>query len=194
MVKLWDVATGHEMAGFRAARGFIGVLAFSPDGRSLATGSHATADARVWDLATGEMMHELGVHANYVAFAPDGKSLITCSVGENEAQCWEFPSGRRLGALKGHVGGMTLVTFSPDGRTLATGAYDGRIRLWNTATRQEVATLPHPGSINALRFSPDGRALAASFWVFPQIQAQLYRAPLLEEIDTAESTRHQSSP
>jgi hypothetical protein len=57
-----------------------------------------------------------------------------------------------------------------------------------------VATLPHPGSINALRFSPDGRALAASFWVFPQIQAQLYRAPLLEEIDTAESTRHRSSP
>jgi WD40 repeat protein len=189
MVKIWSLATRSEIAAFRASSGFLGVMAFSPDGKALATGSFASADARVWDLVTRSRILELGVHANFVTFAPDGKSFVTCSVGENEAQFWEFPSGQRLGTLKGHVGGMTQVTFAPDGHTLATGAYDGRIKLWNVATRQEVATLPHPGTINALRFSPDGRTLAASFWTFPRIRAQLYRAPLLDEIEATEKSR-----
>ncbi len=54
------------------------------------------------------------------------------------------------------------------------------------ATSQEVATLPHPGTINALRFSPDGRTLAASFWALPDLQAQLFKAPSLEEIAAIE--------
>jgi WD40 repeat protein len=95
------------------------------------------------------------------------------------------PSGKKVGALKGHVGGMTEATFSPDGRTLATGAYDGRIKLWNTVIRQG-GTLKYPGMITGLQFSPDGRSLAASVWTAPGYRAILFRAPSLEEVSRAE--------
>lgn len=191
IVRIWDLATRLETASFQAASGFIGAIAFSPDGQMLATGSCIATETRVWNLATRQHVLDLGVFANQVAFAPDGKSLVTCSVGGNEAQIWELPSGRRKPPLKGHVGGMTQVTFSPDGRTLATGAYDGRIKLWNLATSQEVGTIPHPGTLNSLRFSPDGRTLAASFWMLPNIRAELYRAPLLDEITANEGAANQ---
>jgi WD40 repeat protein len=193
-VRIFDVATHAEITAYHASSGFIGAIAFSPDGQALATGSHATKETHVWNLATRQRVLDLGVYANQIAFAPDGKSLVTCSVGGNEAQIWEWPSGRRKPPLKGHVGGITQVTFSPDGRTLATGAYDGRIKLWNLATSQEVATMRHPGTLQTLRFSPDGRTLAASFWNFPGIRAELYRAPSFEEIAVAEKTPRRSTP
>lgn len=193
-VKLWDVATQRQIGAFRASRGMVGLFAFAPDGNALVTGSSLDRHTRLWNLQTLQKIRDLEVSANFIAFAPDGKHFVTCSVGGNDAQLWQFPSCRPAGAFKGHVGGVNHVAFSPDGRTLATGAYDGRIKLWNMATQQEVATLPHPGVINALRFSPDGRALAASFWDFPHISVQFYRAPSLDEIAARESTPTQKVP
>jgi WD40 repeat protein len=54
---------------------------------------------------------------------------------------WEAETGRPLARLNGHLEGVTSVTFSPDGKTLASGSYDNTIRLWNLATRQQVAIL-----------------------------------------------------
>lgn len=185
MVRILNLGTGAEVSAFKSRNG-VGDLAFSRDGKLLAAGHYGGAEISVWNCATLKKVLSLPVPANQIAFAPDGHSLVTCSTGGNEARIWEFPSGRFIAALKGHVGGMTQVAYSPDGKTLATGAYDGRIKLWNIATLQEVATLPHRGTINALRFSPDGNTLAASFWSFPRIGAQLFRAPSLAEIQKSE--------
>jgi len=72
---------------------------------------------------------------------------------------------------------------------LATGAYDGRIKLWNTIIRQEVGTLKYPGMITGLQFSPDGRSLAASVWTAPGYRSILFRAPSLEEVGRAEQAK-----
>jgi WD40 repeat protein/serine/threonine protein kinase len=192
MVRIWNLATRAEITTIRASTNSIGALVFSPDGQLLATGS--SNESGVWHWATRQRLLDLGTVANQIAFAHNGQLLAVCNFDGNEAQLWELPSGRRRPSLKGHVGGLTHVTFSPDGRTLATGAYDRRIKLWNLATSQEVATIPHPGMLNALRFSPDGRTLAASFWMFPDIRAELHRAPSLDEIRATEQARNRSAP
>jgi WD40 repeat protein len=194
LVRIWDVATRTEIAHFQATPSFVGALAFAPDAKTIATGGYLLANqTRVWDLGRLEPILPLDVRANEVVFAPDGKTLVACSVDDNAAQVFELPSGKRKPPLKGHLSGVVHGTFSPDGRTLATAAYDGWIKLWNTATGQEVATFSHPGTVNALRFAPDGRTLAASYWMFPGFRAQLFRAPSLEEIAARENGRHQAA-
>jgi WD40 repeat protein len=75
------------------------------------------------------------------------------------------------------------VAFSPDGKTLASGSYDGKVKLWNIATQQEVATLEiPPRSCVSLRFSPDGRTLAAGSWLSPEPYITLWQAPSFEQI------------
>ena len=84
---------------------------------------------------------------------------------------------------------LTGVAFSPDGKTLATGSYDRKVKLWNIATEQEVATLePLPGTCLSLRFSPDGRTLAAGSYLGPEPYMSLWQVPSFEEIDAAEAT------
>ena len=80
------------------------------------------------------------------------------------------------------------VAFSPDGKTLASGSYDVKVKLWNIATQQEVATLEiPPRSCVSLRFSPDGRTLAAGSWLSPEPYITLWQAPSFEQIAALEA-------
>jgi WD40 repeat protein len=194
MVRIWEVTTLAETGSFHALQSPIQALAFSPDGAQLAIGSYSSKPTRVWDVARQEPVLSLDVMPNEVVFAPDGRWLVVCSVQDNAAQIFELPSGRPKTRLKGHLGGAVHASVSPDGRTLATTDYHGWIKLWNTATSQEVATFPHPGTANALRFAPDGRTLVASYWMWPGIRAQFFRAPQLEEITAVETARQQPKP
>src|SRR5262245_4847164 len=85
---------------------------------------------------------------------------------------------------------ITDVAFAPDGKTLATGSHDGRVKLWNVATEQEVVTLPLEGMFTSLKFSPDGGTLVVSCTVpesslEPRIR--LWHAPSFEEIEAIEA-------
>jgi len=65
--------------------------------------------------------------------------------------------------FEGHTSGVTSVAFSPDGKLLASGSYDGTIKLWEVATGSLVRTLyGHTWVVNSVAFSPDGRLLASS--------------------------------
>jgi WD40 repeat protein len=101
---------------------------------------------------------------------------------------WEISSGELKATLKGHAGSVLGVAFSPDGKTLATGGYEGKVKLWNIATEQELATLELlPGGCLSLRFSPDGRALAAGSVVGSEPFMSLWRVPSFEEIEAMEA-------
>jgi WD40 repeat protein len=89
-----------------------------------------------------------------------------------------------LGTLRGGVGSVNSLAFSPDGITLAAGSHGGVITLWNLPTRQEVTSLAgHKTIVLGLAFSPDGRTLAS---VGYDTTLRLWRAPGFDETDLDE--------
>jgi WD40 repeat protein len=140
-VRLWDMATrrqlqlGHPGIG---QSGPVDSVAFSLDGKTLATGS-ADDTVQLWNMATRQpiglpLINGQGAEVDSVAFSPDGKTLATGDVLDN-IQLWNVATRQPIGApCTGHGGPVTSVAFSPDGKTLASGSYDGTARLWNVAT------------------------------------------------------------
>jgi WD40 repeat protein len=135
------------------------------------------------------LLRELDTRSEWVqtlAFSPDSKLLANAC--QNNTQLWEISSGKLRATLKGHLDAVMGVAFSPDGKTLATGGDDRKVKLWNIATEQEVATLELlPGGCRSLRFAPDGRTLAAMSFLDPEPSIWLWAVPSFEEIAAAEA-------
>jgi WD40 repeat protein len=160
-VKFWNTATGREM---RRLAGASGPLAFSPDGKRLATWCASEDDdtVKLWDTATGRQTLTLkrqagGWFVSSLAFSPDGKLLATASA-DTAVELWNLTTGQQTGAFKGHTAAVNSVAFSPDGKSLATGSDDRTAKLWNATTGQEIPLLQPAGS--RVAFSPNGKMLA----------------------------------
>ena len=109
-------------------------VVFSPDGKTLATGS-VDSTVILWDVASRKPLGEpLKAHSGpvlSVAFSPDGKTLATGS-DDKTVILWDVASRKPLGEpLKAHSGTVWSVAFSPDGKTLATGSADKTVILWD---------------------------------------------------------------
>src|SRR5205823_3487574 len=133
----WEVATSKERCRFGIGRiGNLVAALFSDDGKILYTAGEDHV-VRRWDTDTGEELQtEAGQGAvTAVAIAPDGKTAVTAG-RDAIVHAWDLLKGQRLRHYQGHRQGIRYVTYSPDGRMLASaaGRFQGGVRLWDVST------------------------------------------------------------
>jgi WD40 repeat protein/predicted Ser/Thr protein kinase len=167
-VRLYDARTGAEVRTLRGHRAPVLGVAFSPDGRELASASWDQT-VKVWDPTTGKELHTLAGHADAVrgvAFTPVGGRLLAFG-GDQGVQVWDPATGREVLRLKGTVGSPVRSAVSPDGQALAAadagGEQPGEVTVWDLAAGKPLRTFRgHVGPVRDLAFSADGSALASA--------------------------------
>lgn len=137
-------------------------LAFSPDGKLLASGGQSGI-ARIWHVDTGQCQQTLRGHrggVNSLAFSPDGRRLATCS-SDLTGRIWDVESGAEQVVLqdpKYRTGNWTGLAWSPDGKTIVNGCYGQGLRVWNAdgTLRERIYSV---GGSRSMTFTKDSKAL-----------------------------------
>ena len=148
---------------FAETIGSILSVAFSPDGKLLATGG-VKEEICLWQVTDGKLLMTCKGHTGWIralAFSPDGRILGSSSTDQT-IRLWNTSTGLCHRILTGHTGSVRSVAFSPDGQILASGSDDQTVKLWNINLEQCHATLyKHTGPVRSVAFSPDGQILAS---------------------------------
>lgn len=139
-VVVWDTAK-HDWVGTLPA-GWVLALAFSPDGKRLASADLNTHSISVWNLETSQsilsIQNQPGINA--LAFSPDGRWLASAGA-DHLVRLWDPATGNQVREFSGHGGEATGVVFTPDGRWLISSGAEGSIRIWNPSTGENAAIL-----------------------------------------------------
>ena len=171
---LYDLTSGREIRTFGSGSYSSPPVAFSPDGRLLASGSHRGAE--LWDVEAGRRVDRLEGSAGPGVFSPVGGMLATASgivgsptwrltgggAGKGTVKLWDLQASRPLRTFT--TDSLNAMVFSPDGRWLATGGAAKVARLWDVETGREIAQMAgHSGVLASVAFHPEGKLLAAGY-------------------------------
>jgi WD40 repeat protein len=143
-VRIWDAADGSQILKLEGHAQALTGIAYSPDGKRMATSSHDQT-VKIWDATSGVEMLTLKGHSDRVqsvAFSPDGQRVASAG-DDRTVKVWKTGSGECI-TLKGHADRVLGVAFSPDGKRLASASADRTVKMWG---RDNAATNgPGPGS------------------------------------------------
>lgn len=187
--RIWDAATGKELAVLSGHTSEVTDASFSPDGARVITCSYDKT-ARLWDAATGAELLRLDGHESAIlsaVFSPDGQHILTSSLGiefelkshadgghsagsssvneDDIARVWDAATGRELFGLRNSgSSSRARAVYSPDGRWIATAAErSGNLALWDANSGKRVASLVgHTHEVNRIRFTRDSLRLVTA--------------------------------
>jgi RNA polymerase sigma factor (sigma-70 family) len=168
-VRLWDAATGKELARLGRQNGAktiaqVITVAFSPDGKAVGSGSN-DGTIRLYDAKTGKVRHEIAGGQGYVAamaFAPDGKSFATAHWEGKSVVVWDAATGKELRRLTGHSELLSALAYSADGKVIVTGSADHSVRAWDAGTGRQLRRFDAGAFVEDVAVSPDGNLVVAA--------------------------------
>lgn len=158
--------SAKPVATLRGHEGDVQCVAYSPDGKLLASGSE-DGNIKIWDTATNRELGQLQGHKLYVngvAFSPDG-ALLASAGFDGTVRLWDVAGRTNLGMLGEEDGAtQTGVAFSPDGKLLASASNVGLVTVWDVAGRVlKVKLTSDHGEASCVAFSPDGKSVTAGY-------------------------------
>jgi eukaryotic-like serine/threonine-protein kinase len=172
-IRVWDAANRNDVAVLHGHTGVVTDLAFTADGRRLASTSQSgrqefTCDGtvRIWEVTRNADAFVLRGHTSYiypVAYSPDGQ-WIASGGWDNTVRLWDAATGESCAIFR-HPGEVRALAFSPDSSWLISACHaDPALQIWNVATGQLQKTFTRPGSVVALAVavSPDVAQFAAA--------------------------------
>ncbi len=184
-------AAPPEPLTLKGHTGWVGGVAFSPDGKTIATAS-ADHTVKFWDAATGKLQTTLDAHSDIVAavtYSKNGTHIATASF-DGTAKVWTNANRELVHTFKGARGALLTVSFNPNGRALAAGGIDGNVRVWELdgkAKAEGRIQRTHKSWVNALTYRPDGEGVASvssdnEVWYNPSIGKLITVRPQIGEV------------
>jgi len=158
-----DLHNGKELWKVTAAKEYITALAFSPDGKTLASAAgFDESSIRLWEAATGQETGKLEGHTSWVGslvFWPDGKKLASASADQT-LRTWDIAGQKCLDVMRGHRLEVWRLALLPDEKTLVSASKDGMVCLWDmSVTHPRQGKITWPDKMLAWQFAPDSQSI-----------------------------------
>jgi WD40 repeat protein len=165
LIRLWDLAGRKTVGNCKGHSGIVVSVAWSADGKTLASGSYYDKTIRVWDSATGKQLRVIQANQEWIggfALSPDGVTVAAGAYRDGSIRLWSTATGKELRRIATSQGTVYALAFSPDGSVLTSGGATGGVDLWEpTSGRLLHRWEAKPGGVGQLIYSRGGQTLVS---------------------------------